>query len=295
MPGNADFVGGSDGNPFIVKNHIELKNAVRVQVEANLMENTWGGFSQTGFSIVLSPKNQHTPSGTNICPVCQVTDVTIRYVHASHAGGGILMANALSGDGTNGAAALAGERYSIHDVVLDDISDNYKGGGSLFMIMNTWPTNPLNTITINHVTGFPDAYSHVLELGNIYYTTAPMYGLVFTNNMVGTGRYPVWNTGGTTSCAFYDVPITSINLCFTTHTFANNALLATPAAFPPSVWPTGNLFPQTTNDAGFVDYNNGNGGNYALQSSSVYKGMGTDGKDLGADIVGLNAALANVE
>src|SRR6266853_3146902 len=79
MPGNANFVGGPDGNPFIVKNHIELKNAVRVQVEANLMENTWGGFSQTGFSIVLSPKNQHTPSGTNICPVCQVTDVTIRY------------------------------------------------------------------------------------------------------------------------------------------------------------------------------------------------------------------------
>jgi hypothetical protein len=180
-------------------------------------------------------------------------------------------------------------------VVLDDISRNYKGGGTLFLIMNTWPTNPLNTITINHVTGFPDAYSHVLELGNIYYTTAPMYGLVFTNNMVGTGRYPVWNTGGTTSCAFYDVPITSINLCFTPYTFANNALVATPSAFPPSVWPTGNLFPQTTTDAGFVDYNNGNGGNYALASTSPYKNKGTDGKDLGADIVGLNAALANVE
>jgi len=295
MPGNANFVGGPDGHPFIVKNHIEIKNAVRVLVEANLMENTWGGFSQTGFSILLTPKNQHTQSGTNVCPVCQVTDVTIRYVHASHAGGGIQMANAISGDGTNGAAALAGKRYSIHDVVLDDISRNYVGGGALFLIMNVWQTNPLNTITINHVTGFPDAYSHVLELGNINFTTAPMYGFVFTNNMVMTGRYPVWNTGGTTSCAFYDVPITSINRCFTTYTFANNALVATPSAFPPSVWPTGNLFPQTTNDAGFVDYNNGNGGNYTLQSSSVYKGMGTDGKDLGADIVGLNAALANVE
>jgi len=295
MPGNANFVGGPDGHPFIVKNHIEIKNAVRVLVEANLMENTWGGFSQTGYSILLTPKNQHTQSGTNVCPVCQVTDVTIRYVHVSHAGGGIQMANALSGNGIDGAAALAGKRYSIHDVVLDDISRNYVGGGGLFLIMNVWPSNPLNTITINHVTGFPDAYSHVLELGNIYYTTAPMYGLVFTNNMVGTGRYPVWNTGGTTSCAVHDVPITSINLCFTPYTFANNALVATPSAFPPSVWPTGNLFPQTTTDAGFVNYNNGNGGNYELQSSSVYKGMGTDGKDLGADIVGLNAALANVE
>jgi hypothetical protein len=55
------------------------------------------------------------------------------------------------------------------------------------------------------------------------------------------------------------------------------------------------LFPQTTNDAGFVDYNNGNGGNYSLASTSPYKNKGTDGKDLGADVVGLNAALANVE
>jgi hypothetical protein len=122
-----------------------------------------------------------------------------------------------------------------------------------------------------------------------------MYGFVFTNNMVTTGRYPVWNTGGTTSCAVYDVPMTSVNRCFTTYTFANNVLLSTPSAFPPSVWPAGNVFPQTIDDARFVNYNNGNGGNYELQSSSLYKGKGTDGKDLGADIVGLNAALANVE
>ena len=41
--------------------------------------------------------------------------------------------------------------------------------------------------------------------------------------------------------------------------------------------------------------NDGNGGNYELQSSSPYKNKGTDGKDLGADIVALQAALAGVE
>jgi hypothetical protein len=91
MPGNSPFVGGPNGNPFIVKNHLELKNAVRVLVEANLMENTWGGFSQSGYGILLTPKNQHTQSGSDICPLCQVTDVTIRYVHVSHGGGGIQM------------------------------------------------------------------------------------------------------------------------------------------------------------------------------------------------------------
>ncbi|MGA7851487.1 MAG: putative Ig domain-containing protein [Terriglobales bacterium] len=293
MPGNPNFIGGADGHAFIVKNHLELKNAVRVLVDSNLMENNWGGFSQSGYGILLTPKNQHTPNGKCVCPLCQVTDVTIRYVYVSHAGGGIQMATAISGDGKNGMPALAGTRWSIHDMVLDDLTKKYVGGGTGFMILNAWPKNPLNTVTINHVTGFPDSNAHIMELGNT--STAPMYGLVFTNNLVVTARYPVWNTGGSNSCAVEDVPITSITNCFTTYTFGNNGLIATPSAFPPSTWPANNMFPQTVNDVQFMNYNNGNGGNYELQSSSPYKNKGTDGKDLGADIVGLNEALANVE
>ncbi len=294
MKGNPNFIGGPDGNPFVVKNHLELKNAVRVLVQANLMENTWGGFSQTGGGILLTPKNQHTPSGANVCPLCQVTDVTICYVHVSHGGAGIQMATVLSGDAKDGAPALAGTRWSIHDVVLDDLSTKYVGGGTAFEIMNGWPKNVLNTVTINHITGFPDPTSHMMIIGNLA-KNAPMYGLVFTNNLMITGRYPVWNTGGQTSCAFKDVPITSIAKCFATFTFGNNGLIAPPPEFPPATWPSKNIFPQTIDDVGFVEYNNGNGGNYALQTNSPYKNKGTDGKDLGADIVGLNAALANVE
>jgi hypothetical protein len=297
MKGSSNFVGGPNGNPFIVKNHLELKNAVRVLVEANLMENSWGGFSQSGYGILLTPKNQHTLSGLNVCPLCQVTDVTIRYLRVSHAGGGLQLATVLSdsGHGGAGAPALAGTRWSIHDVVLEDLSPKYGGGGTAFEIMNGWPKNPLNTVTINHVTAFPDSNSHVMIMGNVI-ATAPMYGLVFTNNLVITGRFPVWNTGGgPASCAFKDVPIISIAKCFTTVTFSNNGLVATPPAFPPSTWPANNMFPQTINDVEFTNYSNGNGGNYELQSNSPYKNKATDGKDLGADIVGLNAALANVE
>jgi hypothetical protein len=223
-----------------------------------------------------------------------VTDVTICYVRVSHGGGGIQMATVLSGNGTDGAPALAGTRWSIHDVVLDDLSTKYVGGGTVFEIMNGWPKNALNTVTINHITGFPDPTSHMMIMGNLA-KNAPMYGLVFTNNLIITGRYPVWNTGGQTSCAFKDVPITSIANCFATHTFGNNGLITPPPEFPPSTWPANNMFPQTIDDVGFADYNNGNGGNYELQTNSPYKNKGTDGKDLGADIVGLNAALANVE
>jgi hypothetical protein len=296
MPGNPNFIGGPDGNPFVVKNHLELKNATRVLIEANLMENNWGGFSQQGTAILLTPKNQHTQSGTNVCPVCQVTDITIRYVHISHAAGGLQMATAISGDGQNGAPALAGARWSVHDVVIDDLSKKYVGGGTPFMIMNAWPKNPLNSITINHVTAFPDADAHMMALGNVYYKTAPMHDLVFTNNIVVTGPHPVWSTGGgLANCAFHNVPVTSINNCFTTFTFTNNALVATPPAFPASTWPANNIFPQTIPAVQFVNYNDGDGGNYLLQTNSPYNNKGTDGKDLGADIVGLNAALADVE
>ncbi len=295
MAGNNPFVGGADGNPFVVKNHLELKNAIRVLVEANLMEDSWGGYSQTGYGILLTPKNQHTPSGKNVCPICQVTDVTIRYVRVSHAGGGIQMATSISGNGDGGAPALAGTRWSIHDVVLDDLSTKYVGPGSAFEIANGWPKNPLNTITINHVTAFPDPTSHMMILGNTV-SSAPMYGLVFTNNMLGTAQYPVWNSGGgKANCASKDVPIISIAACFTSYTFGTNGLFSAPPKFGPSSWPANNMFPATVSDVLFMNYNNGNGGNYELQSSSPYKGKGTDGRDLGADIVGLNQALANVE
>ena len=295
MKGSPGFVGGPTGDAFVVKNHLELKNAIRVLVEANLMENVWGGFSQTGHGILLTPKNQHTRDGDNVCPICQVTDVTIRYTHIAHAGGGMALGTIISGDGKNGAPALAGTRWSIHDVVMDDINHNYVGGGSLFELQNGWPVNPLNTVTINHITGFPDPGSHLMTMGNVA-ANPKMYGFVFTNNMVGAGRYPVWNTGGgPTSCAYSGTPAEKINTCFPINTFSNNVACRCRTARTMAAWPSGNFFPNNADAAGIAKYDEGVGGDYELDSKSPYKNAGTDGKDLGADIAGLDAALAGVE
>ena len=295
MPGNSPFVGGLDGKPFIVKNHLELKNAARVLVENNLMENTWGGFSQTGFSILLSPKNQYDEqSGKNVCPVCQVTDVTIRYNRLSHAGGGVQIAAALS---AGKGAALAGERYSLHDLVIDDLSRKYLGSGNVFEVNNGWHENPLNSVTINHVTAFPDSSTHMMTIGN-HVANPQMYGFVFTNNLMVAGRYPVWNAIGNIggeSCAVADVPKTTMATCFTSYQFENNVIIASPANYPPTSWPAQNSFPDTVESVEFVDFNDGNGGNYELQPSSQFKGKASDGKDPGADIVGLQQQLAGVE
>src|ERR1700743_2736176 len=96
------------------------------------------------------------------------------------------------------------------------------------------------------------------------------------------------------TCTSFKKPITTFASCFNPYFFTNNALIAVPSNSPSSSWPVGNLFPLNTAAVKFVSYNNGNGGNYQLQSTSPYKNAGTDGKDLGADITTINSMIKNV-
>jgi hypothetical protein len=286
MKGQSGYIGGRDGNSFIVKNLFELKNAQRVLLDGNILENNWGGFTQVGFAILLTPKN---PGG---CPICQVTDVTIRYNSISHVGSGLQIANALS---DNGSSPVDGQRYSIHDVVIDDIDGVKYGGPSEFAQVSVSAGAPLlQNLTINHITAFP---SHMLFLiGDMVATTTPMKNFVFTNSIVNAGSAPVWSTGGgPANCAFHDKPLITFIACFGGYTFAANAIIASSSAYPPADWPGHNFFPASAAAVRFVDYNNGNGGDYRLQPSSSYKGKGTDGKDLGADVDAIHSAIGGVE
>ena len=286
MSGQAGFVGGLSGKPFIVKNLFELKNAQRVLFEGNILENSWGGFSQAGFAMLLTPKNQAGPNGTNLCPLCQVTDVTISYSTISHVAGGLLIANILS---DNGGIALDGERYSIHDIIIDDIDGSkYKGPGQFAEILQGSGSPLLQNVSITHVTGF--APHTLFGVGNNV-GNSKMADVTITNNLFSAGIYPVWSTGGTANCAYWDKPITTFNACFASNPFSSNAVITTPASFPASTWPSGNFFPASAATVQFVNYNNGNGGDYHLLPSSPYKAAGTDGKDLGADV---DAVLFNI-
>jgi len=98
-------------------------------------------------------------------------------------------------------------------------------------------------------------------------------------------KYPVWSAGGGNSnCAHTNVPLTNLNGCFTGYTFKSNAIIGSPSAYPPSAWPASNWFPATANAVLFVNYDNGDGGNYQLLSASPFRNKGMDGKDLGADM-----------
>jgi len=282
MKGEPGYVGGTNGNPFVVKNLFELKNAQRVLLEGNILENSWGGFTQVGFAILLTPKN---PGG---CAPCQVTDVTIRYNYVSHVGGGLQIANALSDNG----AALDGQRYSIHDIVIDDIDPKrYNGPGELAQISVNPGAPLLQNVTINHVTAFPP--SMLLVVGDMVAASGQMKNFVLTNSIVSAGKYPVWSTGGgPVNCAFHDTPRTTFDACFINYTFASNAIIDAPPAYSASSWPPGNFFPSSPGAVRFAKYNGGNGGDYRLEPSSPYKSKGTDGKDLGADWDAVHAATA---
>lgn len=287
MRGQAGYVGGADGNPFIVKNLLELKNAQRVLVDGNIMEDSWGGFSQVGFAILLTPKNQGGRNGTNLCPACQVTDVTVRYNAISHVAAGLQIANALAGTG----APRDGQRYSFHDIVIDDIDGKKYGGPGEFAQLSVSAGAPvLQNVSINHVTAFPP--STLFMIGDMVAISTPMKNFVFTNSIVNAGIHPVWSTGGgPANCAFHNSPLITFNECFTSSIFAANAIIESPMAS----WPDKNFFPSSAGAVRFANYNGGNGGDYHLQPASPYKGKGTDGKDLGADLDAIHSATAGVE
>jgi hypothetical protein len=280
----------------MVKNLLELKNAQRVLIEGNIFEYSWAGFSQAGYLMLLTPKNQ-----SGWCPICEVTDVTIRYNTFSHGGAGISMAN-VPDDG--GQIGTDGERYSIHDITIDDINKSFyqayagSASGSLFQVFNAWPTSgQIQHVWINHVTGYPDPSGKVIGLSNP--STGPqMTDFKLINSILGQAAYPIWSTwGGSTDCSISSVPLTSLNTCFPNngYSFADNVLVNAQASHQwPSLWPAGNSFPTSVSTVQFANFNNGIGGNYTLLSTSPYKNQGLDGKDLGADINAIQTAIAGV-
>ncbi len=286
MKGQTGYVGAPDGNAFIVKNLFELKSAQRVLLEGNVMENSWGGFSQVGFAILLTPKN---PGAGSPCTVCQVTDVTIRYDSISHVGAGLQIGNGLS---DYGAAALDGQRYSIHDITIDDIDGAKYGGPSELAQISTGPGGAvLQNVKIDHITAFPS--NKLLIIGDHVPPSSQMKNFVFTNSIVNAGTYPVWSTGGgAANCAVHNSPVVTFDACFSSYTFASNAIINSP---PTAKWPAKNFFPGSATSVRFVNYKDGNGGDYHLQSSSPYKGRGIDNKDLGADIKALEAATSGAK
>jgi len=179
---------------------------------------------------------------------------------------------------------------------VDDMSASvYNGDGIGFQISSGLVENPpLNNLSINHVTMLSDPKKSLLVIGSNLHNPVRPSNIVFTNNIAVAGEYSVWSTGvPSTACAKSSQPSTTFNLCWSSYTVTDNAIIAYPGQGP---WPAGNLFPATTAAVGFTSFDEGDGGNYRLLASSPYRDVGVpDRTELGADITTLDAEIAGVQ
>ena len=251
---------------WTVKNILELKNAQRVLIQGNLLENNWQA-SQNGFSVLFTPRNQ---GGT--APWSVVQDVTFTLNTLKNLGQGI---NVLGQDDINTSQPT--NRILIQNNIIG-VSGLGGSAGALFQVLHG-----MSNLTIDHNTAFITAPT----------TTAPNSKLAsldelpqnnqfaFTNNIVSLGVYGFFGSG-------MGVGTNALNAYFTNWTFTNNAIIGANVS---SQYPANNYFPSTTTAVGFVDYTNAN---FALAPTSPYKNAGTDGKDLGADLNAMAKAITGV-
>jgi hypothetical protein len=212
------------------------------------------------------------------------------------------MANGMqmgTGLSDSGGAASGGERYSIHDLVFDDLEGKELGGfGALFQITSKMPA--LRDVMLDHITGFPPT---ALFIFGVDVDREKIVNFTFSNNLVGVGSNEITATGGgPKNCAFTpnrQLPTGVLKSCFASFTFTHNALVGATHG-----WPEGNFSPKDASAVQMLDFHQGVGGDYRLcpekkvgecKMTSPFRKAGTDGKDLGAEVDAINAATDGVE
>ncbi len=244
-----------DRSTWLVKNLLELKNARRVLVEGNRLENCWAN-GQVGFAIVLTPRNAEGRS-----PWSTVEDVTIRNNMVVRSANGV---NLLGSDTGRESGRLS--RVAVRNNLFDRIgAEAWGGGGILFQVLDG-----TSAVTIDHNTG--------LQTGSVLVGEGEAHtSFVFTNNLAPHNQYGVTGSGA-------GVGAPALRRYFPNCVFTNNALVGGRIG----VYPPQNLFPPTLEDVGFVNLARGN---YRLGKRSPLKRAGLGGTGVGCDVEALRAAL----
>ena len=234
---------------WTVKNLLELKNARRVTISGNTLENNWLA-AQTGFAVLFTVRNQD-----GHCPWCQVEDVVFERNVVRHSAAGI---NILGHDDLQPSQQT--QRISIRNNVFSDIDNKKWGGNGYFLLLTGEPRD----IVVDHNTIIqPNA------LGIVVVGGPPTLGFVFTNNLV---RHNEYGLKGDNRASGLD----TIRAYFPASNITANVIADGQERF----YPSGNFFPSSAEfQRQFVSYDTGD---YRLVSGSPWRAAGIDGGDLGA-------------
>lgn len=234
------------GQGWVIKNLIELKNAQRVTIDGNVLEYNWAA-AQTGYAIVLTPRNQEGTAPWSVVQHIQITNNTVRNV-----------ANGINILGLDTSTYTVTNDVTVRNNVFQMSAANWGGKGQLVLTVGG------SNITFDHNTIFTDGPSVVYADG----PTVP--GFVFTNNIFPDNIYGVMGGGASVGSG-------TLAKYYPGATFRRNVVIGGPAGS----YPSDNYFPATLGDVGFVDVASGN---YRLASWSPYNNLATDGTDIGANI-----------
>ena len=244
---------------WTVKNLFELKNAQRVLVEGNVMENNWAD-AQVGFAVVLG-------SADTGYPWCIVQDVLFRYNHIHNSAGGF---NLFEHYGN----AVSMRRVAVRHNLLTSIGVGGLGmNGRMFQLQGR-----IDDLAIENNTGFaPKVY---ITFGD---GRAPMARFSFRNNIGGDAEYPVHGAQGNGAQAI---------AVYTTagSRFERNIIVTRQ---PPRVLPPNNTYPPARDVIGFNDGGVGLTA-WRLSRESHFWASGSGASTPGADIDGLVQRLADV-
>jgi hypothetical protein len=238
-----------------VKNLFELKNAQRVTIDGNLMENNWLA-AQTGYAVLFTPRNQDGRAPWSVVRDVQFTNNIVRHVAS--------VFSILGND--NNYPSQTTTNIVISNNLFEDVSGARYGGSGRFMLVN----GGVN-IVVDHNTVLQDGMSVVFADG------APVRSFTFANNIVPDYSWAIFGA----AVGFGNPAIATF---FPESTFRANVF----AGSNPAVYPPGNFYPSGLDAVGFGDLM---GGNYRLAPGSPYRGAGTDGKDLGCDVEVINVTV----
>ena len=244
------------GGPYLIKNLIEFKNAVRVLIEGNVLENSWV-HAQAGFAIVWWATDQE---GT--APWATTSDITFRYNRVNNAAGGFQ----LTAHGDRSTSPWM-TRVTIRHNLFTNIGTSSTGGGNgkLYQL-----NGPLSDMVIEHNTGFAPT-SSVYFVGG----ATPMPGLSIRDNILGNGDYNVYSAVGQGTAAI-------VAYAGTENAFKGNVVVK-----PWSVsYPSGNYMTADLSAVGFAAWPS----SPQLGGGSPYQGRATDGTDPGANVQAVVAA-----
>lgn len=248
---------------WTVKNLLELKNARRVLIEGNVLENNWPD-GQSGFAVLFTVRNQDGRA-----PWSTIENVTFRHNIVRHASAGI---NILGTDNLQQSQTLQG--LTIYNNLFDDLNHQRWGGNGVFLQVGGGAVDVrVDHNTVVHTGNLINAYGR--EGGR----AVAMPGFRFTNNIAAH------NTNG----IFGDAVGTgnpAIAAYFPDGTIKSNVLAGGQA----SRYPAGNFFPAVTQLLSeFADVANAD---YRLSSRSPYRTAGSSGSALGVNVDLLNRARA---